>query len=88
MNGDKPASSYKPVGCGFYDELEILAMRRETALIEYLDESGQTRRKETRVEDVFAKNGEEFLQIEGGTRIRLDQLVRVNGGTGDSCEIG
>lgn len=81
-------NDYKPVGCGFYDELEILAMRRQTALIEYRDESGDTQRTESRVEDVFAKNGEEFVQIDGGKRIRLDQLIRVNGGTADSCEIG
>ena len=81
-------NEYKPVGCGFYDELEILAMRRESALIEYRDDAGQQQRVESRVEDVFARNGEEFVQIEGGRLVRLDRLSRVNGRGADSCEIG
>lgn len=79
---------YKPVGCGFYDELEILAMRRKTAVIEYRDEWGQEQRVESRIEDVFARRGEEFVQIDGGKLVRLDHLIQVNGRGVDSCEIG
>lgn len=81
-------SEYKPVGCGFYDELEILAMRRQHVVIDYRDGHGLELQVEGRIDDVFSREGEEFLRLEDGPQLRLDQLIRVNGRAADSCEIG
>lgn len=89
---------YQPIDCGAYDELEILAMRRIECTIEYGckpqehkangDETAPIESVRSRILDVNARDGEEFIHLENGLTLRLDRLVRVNGKTIDrSCPI-
>ena len=69
---------YKPIDCGYYDTLEVLSMRRKECLIEFIDEHQQTQAVTSTIVDVFAKSGEEFLQLKSGQLIRLDHLLTVD----------
>ena len=73
------AKPYQPIDCGVYDQLEVLAMRRSACRIEFLDDAGSCRTIESPVVDVFAKSGEEFINLIDGRHIRLDRLIRLNG---------
>ena len=79
---------YQPINCGFYDELEILAMHKSNCTIEFRTDDNQTTSVEDVIVNVYSKNKEEFLELRGGQIIRLDRLIRVNGKSlPDSCEI-
>jgi transcriptional antiterminator Rof (Rho-off) len=69
---------YKPIDCDFYDTLEVLAMRHKECVLEYLDEQQQSQTIRTVIVDVFAKGAEEFILLESGKWIRLDQLLVVD----------
>jgi Rho-binding antiterminator len=71
-------TDYKPIDCGDYDTMEVLAMRRKECVIEFIDEHQQSRSITSKIVDVFAKSGEEFLQLESGQLIRLDHLMVVD----------
>lgn len=65
---------YRPIDCGRYDQLEVLAMSGKKITIEY-DHSGRT----IMLEDVIIKttitrDGEEFLKLVSAQEIRLDKL--------------
>jgi transcriptional antiterminator Rof (Rho-off) len=69
---------YKPIACGFHDELLSLATLKKVSEIRYID-NGDEKVVSDRIEDVFTKGEEEFLLTASGLIIRLDQLVSVNG---------
>jgi Rho-binding antiterminator len=70
---------YQPISCDFHDELESLAVMRRRCEIVYRDISGEPITVEDCIEDVYAKNKEEFLKLKSGLEIRLDRLIEVDG---------
>lgn len=72
-------STYQPINCEFHDVLEAAAVRRAVVLIQYRDDEGITTALRSRIADVFASGGAEYLQLASGESIRLDQLVAVDG---------
>lgn len=79
---------YIPIDCNFYDEIEILAMRKSKSTIVYLSEENEQRTIEGVIKNVYAKNKEEFLEMESGLIFRLDRLVSLDGKiVPGSCEI-
>ena len=79
---------YKPIDCGVYDQLEVLAMRRTPCVVEFRDDDGSEETIEGPIVDVFSKAGEEFVKLSGDRFVRLDHLVRINGqAISGSCEI-
>jgi Rho-binding antiterminator len=79
---------YQPINCSFYDELEILAMRKRKVTVEFRDEDNQDTSAEDVIVDVYSRNKEEFLKLRGGQIIRLDRLIRVDGKSlPGSCEL-
>jgi Rho-binding antiterminator len=81
--------SYQPIDCSFYDELEVLAMRKSNCVIEFRSDDNTITSVEDVVADVYSKNKEEFLELRSGQIIRLDRLIRVNGKSppDDSCRL-
>lgn len=71
-------SDYEPVDCGFHDELGLRMMRRSacTLVVETGDNEIET--IQTVIQDVFTDGDEEFAEVEGGRRIRLDRIRRVD----------
>ncbi|MBR9999057.1 MAG: hypothetical protein KFF73_08805 [Cyclobacteriaceae bacterium] len=80
---------YIPVSCDFHDELILLANRKETVKIFVFNDKGTLDSLSGVVEDVYTKNGEEFLRVEKNMPIRLDKIITFNGKPGpdyDSLE--
>ena len=71
-------SSYQPINCNYYDELEAIAVRRRLVEIQYLDLEGNQQEVNTRIVDFRTANKEEFAILENGLEIRLDRLVQVD----------
>jgi len=70
--------SYTPINCDFHDELEAIATLRNNCVIVYCSSDGETRVQDY-IDDVYARNGEEFIKLNSGLVIRLDALVEVDG---------
>lgn len=63
-------------------------MRKIQCVVEFMDDDATTTEQNSRIVDVYARSGEEFIDLEEVKAIRLDRLVRINGKTiGGSCEI-
>ena len=69
---------YIPIDCGFYDRLEIAAMRRKPVQL-LIQASEGPQRLESRIVDLQARQGEEFMYLENGQVIRLDRLISMDG---------
>ena len=70
---------YIPINCDFYDEIEIRAMRKSKCKIVYRDKEEEVQTLvDVIINDVFAKNKEEFLIINNELKIRLDQLISID----------
>ncbi|GGD47387.1 hypothetical protein [Pseudoxanthomonas indica] len=72
-------STYQPINCEFHDVLESVAVRRTVALIRYLDDDGLQASLQSRIADVYSLQGAEYLRLASGERIRLDQLLSIDG---------
>ena len=70
---------YQPINCHFYDELELLAIRKQAIPIFYFNES----EKEVQITDTIVDfkiiEQAEFLILKSGLKIRLDRLISVDG---------
>lgn len=69
---------YVPINCGFHDELLDRAVRKRPVRIVYREESEETSVTDV-IEDVYSEGEAEYLRLRGGTVIRLDRLVSVDG---------
>lgn len=72
-------SEYEPIDCADHDKLESLATLRQIARISYRGDDGTTREVEDLIEDVYARDGVEYLRTAGGEELRLDTLLSVDG---------
>ena len=75
MNEDK---TYTPINCDFYDELEALATLSKTAEVVFATQGAETRVKGI-IKDLYVREGVEYLKMDSGLEIRLDQLREVDG---------
>ncbi len=72
--------SYQPIDCNYYDELVLFSMRKQVVEIVYHSLKGNDDNEYTihaRITDLFTKSKEEFMQLDNGQQIRLDQIIRV-----------
>ncbi len=72
-------SSYQPINCDFYDELEAWATLQQLCTIEFWDEAGATLTTQGMILDLFIEEKAEYLRLDTGVTIRLDRLLQVNG---------
>ncbi len=70
---------YIPISCDFYDEIELLALRKSKCKVIFRNANNEEELIEGVISNVFSKNKEEFLEMEGDVKIRLDRLVSING---------
>jgi len=72
-------SAYKQIACGLHDIIEDRIVRRVECEVVYRLQEGAAERFYTgRLLDVYAKDGAEFVLLEGEVRVRLDWLLRVD----------
>jgi peptide-methionine (R)-S-oxide reductase len=72
-------SDYRPIDCSVYDKLEETAVRGTVAHFLIRDEDGGEREIQDRVQDIYARDGVEYMKTAEGLEIRLDRLRAVNG---------
>jgi len=73
-------SDYRPIACGAYDEIELMAMHRARVELFFRADDGSEQRLQGQVYDTAIHDGAEFLvlQTEGGERrVRLDRIERI-----------
>jgi Rho-binding antiterminator len=71
------SEKYRSISCSYYDQLEVYATKRTHCSVVYrIDEAEKT--SEGIIVDVYAKDGAEYLKLNNGIIIRLDQLVSIN----------
>ncbi|MGB7085785.1 MAG: hypothetical protein WBD47_09530 [Phormidesmis sp.] len=73
-------SDYIPVSCGLHDKLEAIATLHRISQIKYEDDAGNTLKTESKIVDIYAKDGADYCKLEDGTIIRLDRLEAVTAG--------
>lgn len=79
---------YVPISCDFYDEIELLALRGSQCTIVFRASDDTSLTLDGIIHNVYSKNKEEFLDMKGGEKIRLDRLISINGMMlPDSCGI-
>ena len=69
-------TDYTPIHCSDYDQLEALATTRRHVEVVW-NEGGEERTERSRITNLYAKDGEEYLELESGTTVRLDRLADV-----------
>ena len=70
---------YTPISCHFYDELELLALRKKPCKIIFYHQNGQKQQIEDIILDFQIDNKAEYIILKGGLKIRLDYLKSVDG---------
>ena len=70
--------NYTPVNCNFYDELEALATLGKRSEIIFLADGARVTVTGV-IKDLYTRDGVEYLKMDSGLVIRLDQLAQVDG---------
>lgn len=71
--------TYHPISCEFHDLLEASAIKRKPAHIEFRDADGQTQTRVAVIIDVYAEKGADYLKMDTGETLRLDQVIAMDG---------
>lgn len=71
---------YRPIACSLHDELEARATLGRECEVRYRRDDGKGENvARGRIRDIYARAGVEYLLLEGGSEIRLDHIVAVDG---------
>ena len=70
-------NKYHAISCHFYDELEVLAVKKIIAKITYFENENEMTIEDLIV-DFKTKNKEEFLILKNENQIRLDKIIKIN----------
>ena len=71
-------TDYTPIACGFHDRLESWAVRREAVEVLWRAPEAEHAARTT-IEDVFAKDGADWVRLGTGETVRADALISVGG---------
>jgi hypothetical protein len=69
-----PEKKYVPIDTDVVDNLEHYALDKIRVLIAYTDDAGTSAELNGLIEEVYTKDHAEFLRMEGGRTLRLDQI--------------
>ncbi len=72
-------TAYQPINCHFYDELELLAIRKKECEIIYQDGTGTSQTIHSKIVDFIIEEKVEYMILGNGEKIRLDYLISVDG---------
>jgi Rho-binding antiterminator len=70
---------YRPIDCSFHDRLEAAAVKGRPARLVIRSPDGSPVEVEDRIRTLEAREGVEYLLTEGGLRVRLDDLLSLDG---------
>ena len=74
-------NTYAPVSCSLHDELLELATFRKNCTVSIEDASGQIEEVTAFIQDVYTKDGAEYMKLDDQRVVRLDQIKLLNGRT-------
>lgn len=74
-------TTYQPIDCNIYDELVLLIMRKQNIKLEFKNTNDSSTEVETKLTNIYTKEGEEFITLESGQDIRLDKILKIDGKT-------
>ncbi len=72
------SSDYKPIACGFYDELEAAATQRRRVALQYFNDLRQLCLDSGVIDTFFVRDKAEFMRLKSGEEIRLDHIIRLD----------
>jgi Rho-binding antiterminator len=72
-------TKYQPISCHFYDELELLAIRRQACQIIFRKDGEAITEINDQIMDFKIIDKAEYLILKNHPNIRLDYLISVNG---------
>jgi transcriptional antiterminator Rof (Rho-off) len=75
ISTDPVSKPYKPIDTDMVDNLEHYALDKIRVTIEFTDHAGETEQMRGLIEEVYTENHAEFLKMEGGRTLRLDQIL-------------
>lgn len=70
---------YEPIDCTTHDQLIERAAFRLPTEVAYRNERGEVVAARGMIEDVFSRDGAEYLRLSNGQEIRLDRIVDFGG---------
>lgn len=70
---------YRPISCAVHDEMLALATMRRECELAVISADGSWQRVRGIIEDVYSRNGAEYLQLRGGETYRLDRIRALDG---------
>ncbi len=71
-------TDYKPVACGFYDQLEAAATRKKQVYLQYFNDLRELCQGSATIRTFVTRDHAEFMQLASGEEIRLDRIVRID----------
>ncbi|MEZ5008455.1 MAG: Rho-binding antiterminator [Chitinophagales bacterium] len=75
MNASK---KYEPINCSLYDYLEMWSIKKIPVHIHYQEGDNSQMVEHDFIFDLQTKNKEEFVFLNSGKVIRLDNIIRIN----------
>lgn len=70
---------YEPIDCDTHDRLlERATLQQPTTLTFQVDEAEPTVVTDV-IEDVYTREGAEYMRLRSGIEVRLDKLLRIDG---------
>jgi hypothetical protein len=74
---DPTTKPYIPIDTDLVDDLEHFAVDRIHVRIQYIDHTSTHKELRGTIAEIFTANHEEFLKMQDGRAMRLDQIVQV-----------
>lgn len=71
-------TDYKPIDCGFHDELEAAATLRRHVLLQYFSDLHELRVESVVIRDLGIRDRAEYAQLSNGEEVRLDRIMRLD----------
>ena len=72
-------TDYVPISCSYYDELEAWATLKTACTIIYQPPGEAQQLTKGIITNLYTKEKVEYLVLDTGMTLRLDQLISVNG---------
>ncbi len=71
-------TQYQPINCSLYDYLEMWAVQQKLVDVIFIENQQQKTFSNVIIKDLKTINKEEFVFLNNGQSLRLDQLIRIN----------
>ena len=72
------STDYRPIDCGFYDELEAAATQRRRVALQYFNDLRQLCLESGVIDTFFIRDKVEYLRLKSNEEIRLDHVIRLD----------